>query len=107
MRFKRAKTENEVMLIPTFGWLNERYYYGYPVIASAFAWLCWLPDGSYKEFARYPKFRQMYINAFERMLNECKKRGKNPETWHSGVDVFHWWMEDGVLPGQFEIEEDE
>lgn len=20
---------------------NERYYYGYPVIAIAFAWLCW------------------------------------------------------------------
>lgn len=29
------------MLIPTFGWINERYYYGYPVIAIAFAWLCW------------------------------------------------------------------
>ena len=41
MRFKGAKTENEVMLIPTFGWLNERDYYGYPVIAIAFAWLCW------------------------------------------------------------------
>lgn len=41
IRFKGAKTENEVMLIPTFGWINERYYYGYPVIAIAFTWLCW------------------------------------------------------------------
>lgn len=41
MRFKAAKTTNEFMLIPTFGWINERYYYGYPVIAIAFAWLCW------------------------------------------------------------------
>lgn len=41
MRFKAAKTTNEFMLIPTFGWINERCYYGYPVIAIAFAWLCW------------------------------------------------------------------
>jgi len=41
MRFKGAKTTNEFIVIPTFGWINERYYYGYPVIAIAFAWLCW------------------------------------------------------------------
>lgn len=41
MRFKTAKTTNEFMVIPTFGLINERYYYGYPVIAIAFAWLCW------------------------------------------------------------------
>lgn len=41
MRFKAAKTTNEIMVMPTFGWINERYYYGYPVIAIAFAWLCW------------------------------------------------------------------
>ena len=41
IRVKGAKTKNEVILIPTFGWINERYYYGYPVIAIAFAWLCW------------------------------------------------------------------
>lgn len=41
MRFKGAKTDNKIILIPTFGWINERYYYGYPVIAIAFAWLCW------------------------------------------------------------------
>ena len=41
MRFKAAKRTNEFMLIPTFGWINERKYYGYPVIAIAFAWLCW------------------------------------------------------------------
>lgn len=41
IRFKGAKPKNEVVLIPTFGWINERYYYGYPVIAIAFAWLRW------------------------------------------------------------------
>ena len=63
-----------------------------------------------KEFARWPKFRQMYINAFDRMIAERIRCGKMGGSWRmgtTGVDVFHWWMEDGVLPGQFEIEEDE
>ena len=65
------------------------------------------------EFARYPKYEQMYIRAFDRMLEERRRRGKTAGSWGpdtTGVDVFHWWMEDGVLPGQitFEtMEEDE
>ncbi len=29
-------------------------------------------------------------------------------SWRSGVtgtDVFHWWMEDGVIPGQVSFDE--
>ena len=32
--------KNEIIIIPTFGVINERTYYGYPVIAIAFGWLC-------------------------------------------------------------------
>ena len=51
------------------------------------------------EFARYPRIKAAYIRAFDRMLEERRKRGL-PFQWQYGVDVFHWWMEDGVLPGQ-------
>lgn len=51
------------------------------------------------EFARYPRIKAAYIRAFDRMLEERRKRSL-PSRWQSGVDVFHWWMEDGVLPGQ-------
>ena len=51
------------------------------------------------EFARYPQIRVAYIRAFDRMLEARRLRGKSCQ-WQSGVDVFHWWMEDGVLPGQ-------
>lgn len=51
------------------------------------------------EFARYPKIKAAYIRAFDQMNLERRKRGL-PCQWQSGVDVFHWWMEDGVLPGQ-------
>jgi phosphoadenosine phosphosulfate reductase len=59
--------------------------------------------GRQQEFARYPKFRAMYVRAFDRMLAERERRGKMVGTWKTGTtgeDVFHWWMEDGVLQGQ-------
>lgn len=56
------------------------------------------------EFARYPLIRAAYIRAFDRMLTERRRRGKSSR-WQTGVDVFHWWMEDGVLPGQTVLEE--
>lgn len=52
-----------------------------------------------KEFAQYPKYRDSYIRAFGRMLAERKQRGLDG-SWKSGEDVYHTWMEDGVLPGQ-------
>lgn len=52
------------------------------------------------EFARYPKFKAAYIRAFDKMLARRMAKGKDAHSWRSGVDVFHWWMEDGVLPGQ-------
>ena len=56
----------------------------------------------YSEFARFPKFKDMYINAFDRMLKVRKEQGKDDTTdsWTDAQDVFHWWMEDGVLPNQ-------
>ena len=64
------------------------------------------PMASLARFAElriYPKFKQMYIHAFDRMLEERKRRGKESQ-WQSGEEVFHWWVEDGVLPGQEKLE---
>lgn len=64
--------------------------------------------GRQKEFSRYPKFQQNYILAFDRMLKERERRGKMQGTWiigTTGEDVFHWWMEDGVIPGQVELDD--
>ena len=60
--------------------------------------------GRQKEFARYPIYQKNYIRAFDRMLQERKRKGKTKGTWDrdatTGEDVFHWWMEDGILTGQ-------
>ena len=57
----------------------------------------------YAEFKRYPKIKAAYVRAFDRMLLERQKRGL-PCDWQTGDDVMHWWMEDGVLPGQMAFE---
>lgn len=55
------------------------------------------------EFAMFPEFKQAYIRAFEKMLAARRAKGL-PCQLTTGVDVFHWWMEDGVLPGQEVLE---
>ena len=60
------------------------------------------------EFERYKKIKLAYIRAFDRMLEERRRRGKmtGGMRWgETGLDVFNWWMENDVLPGQEVLEE--
>lgn len=43
------------------------------------------------EFKRYPKFKENYIKAFDKMLIRRKELDKVTE-WKSGEEVFEWWM---------------
>ena len=56
----------------------------------------------YKEFADFPKYKQSYIRAFERMLNVREEKGLETK-WKTGEDVFRWWMNDDNLVGQMEL----
>ena len=58
----------------------------------------------YKEFRRYPAYEKLYIAAFEKMLEERRKRGLK-SSWQNGRDVFRWWMEEDALPGQMSVED--
>lgn len=60
------------------------------------------------EFIRWPGYQNLYLHAFDRMLKERQRRGKLDGSWRIGTtaqDVFHWWMEDGVLPGQMHMDD--
>lgn len=62
----------------------------------------------YFEFARYPQYEKLYLTAFDRMLEERRRRGKLDGNWHMGTtaeDVFHWWMEDDFIRGQMSLED--
>lgn len=57
------------------------------------------------EFARWPKYRNLYMLAFREMLAERKRRGKETTTWATAEDVFNRWMDYDVLPGQTSMED--
>ena len=61
-----------------------------------------------EEFIIWPKYKQAYIRAFDRMLEERRRRGKmaGGMRWgETGLDIFNWWMGNDVLPGQEVLEE--
>lgn len=52
----------------------------------------------YVEFERYPKYKENYIKAFERMIKYPGYRGQ----WKSGQEVFRWWMGEDLSQLRFE-----
>lgn len=56
-----------------------------------------------REFARYPKYKENYIRAFDRMLKRRVEKGLPiPPMWYDGEAVFKWWIGDD--PFQLEID---
>ena len=58
----------------------------------------------YKEFADFPKYKQAYIHAFEKMLQVRQEKGLK-SNWKTGEEVYLWWMQDDNIPSQMSIEE--
>lgn len=61
----------------------------------------------WRDFRDFPKYKDAYIRAFDRMLEVRRQRGLElPEKWKSGYDVFLWWMEDENMDGQYSMDFD-
>ena len=70
-----------------------------------------------KEFLLWPKYKDAYLRAFDKMLKRRKERNMHDESrpvWRAGgseyhdptpMDVFNWWMRYDILPGQMTMEE--
>ena len=61
-----------------------------------------------KEFEDYPKYKEAYIRAFQRMLDSNRAKGKVYKgTWQTGEDVFYWWIEEykHIAKGQMRFDE--
>lgn len=62
-------------------------------------------DERYAQFAQYPKYKDLYIAAFGRMLIERERRGlENRSQWKNAQCVFDWWMEDENIDGQYSMD---
>lgn len=56
------------------------------------------------EFEKYPKYKDLYIMAFGKMLKERERRGlKTMPQWKNAQCVFDWWMEDENIDGQYSM----
>lgn len=47
--------------------------------------------GQQREFERWPKYKQAYIRAFDKMIAERKTQGLTTR-WETGEEVMEWWM---------------
>ena len=56
--------------------------------------------GQKREFNRWPKYKELYIHAFDRMIVKRRERGL-PTVWNSGEECFTWWIGDD--PNQITI----
>lgn len=69
---------------------------------------CPMNTNAKKELDRWPKFREAYLRAFDRMLEDRSNRGLQTSTWKTGEDVMDWMYADGSkreipLDGQMDI----
>ena len=70
-----------------------------------------MTKGRERDFKRWPKYKEFYIRAFRRMLEIRKERNlpiKAIGSWENATvqDVWNWWMEYDVMPGQINLFED-
>ena len=64
-------------------------------------------SGREREFLRWPRYKRLYLAAFDQMLRERAARGKQTYVWQDATDVYRWWMEYDVLPGQVDLLEED
>ena len=110
---KRMKEHGDIVVNPIYRWedrdiwdyitkegitVNPLYQMGYDRVGCVGC-----PEATYKkvmkEFADFPAYKSNYIKAFDRMLEERKKSGKENlgkdyHRWETGEDVFEWWIEE-------------
>lgn len=69
---------------------------------------CPLAGNQVQELEMYPKYKQNYINAFQRMVDKRKAEGKDNKSnygkeWKDGLSVYKWWVGDDTIEGQMDI----
>lgn len=83
--------------------VNELYYCGFSRVGCIG---CPMADKKrYFEFSVFPKYEMAYRNAFQRMVEKSKVSGNKKCRWKNGNEVFLWWMQEGGIPGQYEIKD--
>jgi len=54
------------------------------------------------DFENNPKYKDMYIRAFDKMLKHGVESGKQYHDWADGNQVFDWWISKKAIPKEIE-----
>lgn len=69
---------------------------------------CPMSSNQKKEFDRWPKYKDMYTKAFQRMIDKRKQDGM-PTEWDTGEECMEWWLgntkQEDVMDNQIEMEQ--
>ena len=83
--------------------VNELYYCGFDRVGCIG---CPMADKQrYFQFSVFPKYREMYIQAFDKMLEELRNTPGKATKWKNGLDVFEWWMNSDNIRGQITVDD--
>jgi phosphoadenosine phosphosulfate reductase len=114
------REQNDTVVNPIYEWsdtdvwdyLKENHYPYNPMYDKGYHRVGCIgcPMATYKqkmkEFADFPYAKDMYIKAFDKMLDRMRAEGKTIRgEWHTGLDVYKWWIEENknVTPGQMTL----
>lgn len=115
----RAKHNEDLICQPIYMWTdseiwqfiedremkyNPLYDKGYTRIGCIG---CPMNTNQVKDLEKYPKIKQNYINAFQRLAEKMQadknSRKKYAKEWTSGEAIYKWWVNDTSIPGQMNI----
>lgn len=113
---QNAKKHNKLVVNPIFEWTEKdvwNYIHQNRIPYNPLYDRGWkrvgcigCPLGSQKnqlrEFAEYPKYKDLYIMAFQKMIDKRVADGK-PTKWKTGQDVFNWWLQLPESKGQLSL----
>lgn len=118
----RAKRKDDLICNPIYKWLDsevwefihERGMKYNPLYDKGFTRVgcigCPLSTNQVTELEMYPKYKENFIRAFDRMLKRRKELGKDDVTgreglkrWVDGKAVYKWWVNDTSIEGQMNI----
>ena len=113
----KAKKNQDLLCNPIYPWtdsdvwefIHERKMKYNPLYDKGFLRVgcigCPMASNQVQELEMYPKYKQNYINAFDRMLKKRKAEGKDDSKghWTNAETMYKWWIQDDTIEGQMDI----
>lgn len=117
MFIAKAKNNDDLLCNPIYKWtdsevwqfIEDRGMKHNPLYDKGFHRVgcigCPMASNQRQVLEAYPKYKDLYILAFTKMLEKRKAEGKDDSQgkWTSGENIFKWWINDTSIEGQMNI----